>query len=331
MKLLTFRKHGENIARVGCLNAKGRIVDLALAYASFLREMGKPNPLQLAHESIPVDMIDFINGGEASLKAAEAALAYVEAEENRRNLLKIDSKKLLIPTEEIEFLPPITHPGKIICAGGNYREHLAETEGLIKDSNRRKMPIAFLKASSALLGHRGMILFTEMTPTLDYEIELAFVIGKKGKCIKREEVLNYIYGYTIFNDVSERHLALQEFQHGSMLGGKSMDTFAPMGPWIVTKDEIKDPQNLNMILRVNGEIRQNSNTQYMIFDIFDQVAYWSSMLTIYPGDVFTTGTPSGVAFARKPSPEPYYLKPGDIVEAEIEGLGILINKVVKKD
>jgi len=163
-----------------------------------------------------------------------------------------------------------------------------------------------------------------------HEIELAFVIGKKGKYIKRDEAVEYIYGYTIYNDISERDLQTSEMKHGLLLGGKNMDTFAPIGPWIVTRDEIEDPHNLTMILRVNGEIRQNSNTKHMIHGIFDQIAYWSSLMTLYPGDIFGTGTPSGVAIGRKPSPEPYYLKPGDIVEAEIEGLGVLVNRVVRE-
>ena len=109
-----------------------------------------------------------------------------------------------------------------------------------------------------------------------------------------------------------------------------MDTFSPIGPWIVTKDEVKDPHNLNMTLKVNGEVRQHSNTKNMIFNIFDQIAYWSSLMTLYPGDIFGTGTPSGIALGRKPSPEPYYLKPGDSLEAEIEGLGVLMNRVVNE-
>ena len=119
-------------------------------------------------------------------------------------------------------------------------------------------------------------------------------------------------------------------KHGLLLGGKNMDTFSPMGPWIVTKDEIQDPHNLSLILRINGEVRQRSNTKNMIYNIVDQISYWSNFMTLYPGDLFGTGTPSGVALGRKPDPDPYYLKPGDTMEAEIEGVGVLMNRVIQE-
>jgi len=300
-------------------------VDLNATYASYLYEKGEPNPIQFAHAYIPMDMIEFINGDQTSLKAAETAIAYVEGKKDKGTLWGLNSEKLLMSQKEIEFLPPILRPSKMISAGMNYREHLA-------DSGRTapEMPVAFLQSPFAFVGHLSDILSTKKTPTLDYEIELAFIIGKKGKYIERDEATKYIYGYTIYNDISERGLQSYEMKHGLLLGGKNMDTFSPIGPWIVTKDEIKNPHNLTMILKVNGEIRQHSNTKHMIFNIFDQVAYWSSLMTLYPGDIFGTGTPSGVAMGRKPSPESYYLKPGDTVEAEIEGLGVLMNRVVKE-
>lgn len=150
---------------------------------------------------------------------------------------------------------------------------------------------------------------------------------KHGKRITRVGALSA--GGEI-NDISKRDLQAFEMNHGLLLGGKNMDTFAPIGPWIVTRDEIQDPHNLQMTLRVNGEIRQSSNTKHMIFNILDQIVYWSHLMTLYPGDIFGTGTPSGVAMGRQPSPEPYYLKPGDIVEADLEGLGVLMNSVVKE-
>jgi 2-keto-4-pentenoate hydratase/2-oxohepta-3-ene-1,7-dioic acid hydratase in catechol pathway len=270
-------------------------------------------------------MIGFIHGGEISLKAAGTALAHAEAKKQKGNPLGLDSENLLVSEEEIEYMPPILHPSKMLSAGMNYREHLAES-----DKDAPEMPVAFFQSPSAFVGHGGEIVWTRKTTALDYEIELAFVIGKKGRYIKRDEAVEYIYGYTIYNDISERDLQLSEMKHGLLLGGKNMDTFAPIGPWIVTQDEIGDPHNLTMTLRVNGEIRQDSNTKHMIYGIFDLIAYWSSLMTLYPGDIFGTGTPSGVAIGRKPSPEPYYLKPGDIVEAEIEGLGVLVNRVARE-
>jgi len=324
MKLLTFRKRGERIARVGTLSSGREIVDLNAAYASYLLEKGEPEPTRTADAHIPTDMTEFILGGKASSKAAEAALVHVEEKKYEGGpLLGPNSEQIVLPEEEIGFMPPLLHPTKMICAGMNYREHLA-------DSGRSspEMPVAFLKLPSAFVGHQGEIMFTKKTASLDYEIELAVVIGKEGKYIKPEEALEFVYGYTIFNDVSERDLQIFEMKHGMLLGGKNMDAFAPIGPWIVTRDEIEDPHNLQLTLKVNGEIRQSSNTKHMTFNIPEQIAYWSNFMTLYPGDIFGTGTPSGVALGRKPNPDKYYLKPGDVVEAEIEGLGTLINRVV---
>ncbi len=325
MKLLTFRKRGEKTTRTGGVSAHGEIVDLTSAYASYLYERGETNPIPFANAYIPMDMIEFIKGGQTSLKAAETAIAYTAEKRDKGSPLGLNSEKLLMSEEEIDFLPPILRPGKMISAGMNYRDHLSDS-GMAAP----EMPVAFSQLSSAFVGHRGEILWTKKTPALDYEIELAFIIGKKGKYIRRDEAIEYVYGYTIYNDLSERSLQFPEMKNGLLLGAKNMDTFAPIGPWIVTKNEIKDPHKLTMILRVNGEIRQNSNTKHMIYDISDQIAYWSSLMTLYPGDILATGTPSGVALGRKPSPEPYYLKAGDIVEAEIEGLGVLMNKVIKE-
>ena len=327
MKLLTFRKRGELTTRVGAIGVEEKIIDLTGAYASYLHEKGEPNANEFAQVRIPMDTLEFVNRGQISLKAAEISIAYAEKKGDKGDLLGLNSEKLLMAQDEIDFLPPILRPYKMICAGMNYREHLADSAGTPPEM---PMPIAFLKSPSAFVGHLGNILLTKKSPTLDYEIELAFIIGKRGKYIERNKAAEYIYGYTIFNDISERNLQFYEMKHGTVLGGKNMDTFSPIGPCIVTVDEIKDPHNLTMILKVNGEERQRSNTKNMIFNIFDQIAYWSSLMTLYPGDIFATGTPSGTALGRKPSPEPYYLKPGDSVEAEIEGLGVLVNRVVNE-
>lgn len=323
MKLLTFKRRGERRARVGGVTASGGVVDLNSAYASYLFEKGKPHPDSFARALVPEEMIEFIEGGQTSIEAAETAMAYVDG---KSDALGLDSERLFVSQDEIEFLPPVVRPGKMICAGMNYKEHLMEMGDPIPD-----MPVGFVKVSSTLVGHRNAIVWTPKTHALDYEIELAFVIGRKAKYVERDKALDYVYGYTIFNDVSERVLNLAEMKKGQLLGGKNMDTFGPTGPWIMTKDEIKDPANLNLTLQVNGEIRQSSNTKNMIYDIPALVAYWSNVMTLYPGDVFSTGTPSGVAISRKPSPDPFYLKPGDVVEAEIEGIGVLINRVVREE
>ncbi len=325
MKLLTFRRRGARVARVGALNDRGEVVDLAAAYASYLQERGELKAMELAQTLIPTGMAEFIGGGQASLKFASDAVAYAGKTMGEGTPTGLHAEPLLMSQDQIEFLPPVPRPSKMISAGMNYREHLA-------DSGRSgpELPVAFFQISSAFVGHLGNIEWTQKTPTLDYEVELAFVIGKKGKYISRKEAMEYVYGYTVYNDISERNLQLYEMGHGLLLGGKNRDTFAPMGPWIVTKDEVKDPQNLALTLRVNGEVRQHSNTKHMTFSIVDQIAYWSSLMTLYPGDIFGTGTPSGVALGRKPDPKPFYLKPGDLVEAEIEGVGLLVNRVVEE-
>jgi 2-keto-4-pentenoate hydratase/2-oxohepta-3-ene-1,7-dioic acid hydratase in catechol pathway len=324
MKLLTFRRRGELAARVGAMSGRGEVIDLTSAYAAYLHEKGESDPTGSAQASIPMDMVEFIRMGQASLKSAATAIAYVEERGAKGTPLGRNAEHLLMARDQIEFLPPVPRPSKMISAGMNYREHLADS-----GKPGPEKPVAFLQVPSAFVGHQGDIVWTERTPTLDYEIELAFIIGKRGKYIGRDKAIDYVYGYTIYNDISERTLQLDEMKHGLLLGGKNMDTFAPMGPWIVTKDEIKDPHNLTLILKVNGEVRQHSNTRNMTFNIFDQITYWSSLMTLYQGDIFGTGTPAGVALGRRPNPEPYYLKPGDTVEAEIEGLGALINRVVK--
>ncbi len=325
MKLLTFRRRGARVARVGALNDRGEVVDLAAAYASYLHEKGEPKAIPLAQALIPTDMAEFIGGGQASLRSASDAVAYVGKGMGKGTPKGLHAEPLLMSRDQIEFLPPVPRPLKMISAGMNYREHLA-------DSGKRspEFPVAFFQISSAFVGHLGNILWTPKTPTLDYEIELAFIIGRKGKYIGRNEAMEYVYGYTVYNDVSERDLQLSEMRHGLLLGGKNGDGFAPMGPWIVTKDEVKDPQNLALTLRVNGEVRQHSSTKHMTFTIVDQIVYWSSLMTLYPADIFGTGTPSGVALGRKPDPAPFYLKPGDQVEAEIEGVGLLVNRVVEE-
>ena len=322
MRLLTFSRRGQKTKRIGAVGVGG-VVDLTPAYAAFVDTQGETKAYEFAAVRIPHEMIEFIEGGAGSLEAAKLAIEYVKESSHQRG---IESESLLLSEEEITFRPPVLRPGKIICAGMNYKEHLA-------DSGRGapERPVAFSQFPSTLIGHNGELLSTAMSQALDYEIELAVVIGKKGKYIPINEAQDYIYGYTIFNDVSDRNIQVVEMKNGLLLGAKNMDTFGPIGPYLVTKDEIENPHNLNIVLKVNGGVRQKSNTKYMIYNVFEQIAYWSSLMTLYPGDIFSTGTPAGVAMGRKPSPEPYYLKPGDVVEAEIDGLGVLVTRVIKEE
>lgn len=208
--------------------------------------------------------------------------------------------------------PCVTGVGKFVCIGLNYSDHAAETGNSIPSE-----PVLFIKATSAICGPNDDVRIPKSTGgKLDYEVELGVIIGKSAKYVAEAEALDYVAGYCIVNDVSER--ALQIEREGQWTKGKSSDTFGPLGPWLVTKDEIPDPQNLGMRLDVNGERRQNGSTKTMIFGVAHLVSYLSTLFTLHPGDVISTGTPPGVAMGMKP---PAYLSVGDVVTLSIDGLG----------
>lgn len=222
--------------------------------------------------------------------------------------------------KDVTLAAPIPRPGKIICIGLNYRDHAAESGMEIP-----KSPVIFSKFSSCAIGPNAPIVIPNGSTQSDYEAELAFVIGRKARNVSRDNALDYVFGYTNFNDVSARDF---QFADGQWQRGKSCETFAPMGGFVVTTDEIRDPQNLAIKLRLNGAVMQDSNTCQMIFGVAELIEFLSRYITLEPGDVVATGTPPGVGFARKP---PVYLKEGDITEVEIEGLGVLANPVVSNN
>jgi len=224
---------------------------------------------------------------------------------------------LLHRVEEVELDAPIPRPRKnIICLGLNYLDHVEEGGAELPE-----VPVFFTKAPTAVIGPHDDIVYSRATGKLDYEVELAFVIGRRGKYIPRREAYDYVAGYTILNDVTARDL---QRRHRQWFRGKSLDTFAPMGPCIATPEEVGDPMDLDMWLRVNGELRQSSNTGRMIFDIPEIIATLSDGMTLEPGDVIATGTPSGVGMTDPGK----LLRPGDVVEACVEGVGTLRNRVV---
>jgi 2,4-diketo-3-deoxy-L-fuconate hydrolase len=206
---------------------------------------------------------------------------------------------------------PFTRPSKIICVGLNYTKHALESKMDIP-----KEPILFFKSTTALCGPSDDLVIPRKSVKTDWEVELAVVIGKKACYVDEKDALDYVAGYCLHNDYSEREFQLE--RNGQWVKGKSCDTFAPMGPYLVTKDEVKDYNNLKMWLKVNGKIMQDNNTDDMIFEIPFLVSYISQFMTLLPGDVISTGTPAGVGLGFKP---PIYLKAGDIVELGIEGLG----------
>lgn len=232
---------------------------------------------------------------------------------------------------DVRVSVPLRRPGKIICLAGNYREHITESGFVVPETNDVITQQLFLKPSSALIGHEDEIVIGKTNVKVGWETELAVIIGKRGRHIDAASALDYVFGYSILNDVSERGLnsTIVNRRQREMdrfldwLAGKWFDTFAPFGPWIVTAGEIGDPHNLDIKLHINGELRQNGNTQDMIVRIPEQIAYASSIMTLEPGDVISTGTPAGAGLGGGSSS----LQDGDALVCEIEKIGQLKNSV----
>jgi 2-keto-4-pentenoate hydratase/2-oxohepta-3-ene-1,7-dioic acid hydratase in catechol pathway len=227
----------------------------------------------------------------------------------------------------VRLLAPIIPKRNVFCVGWNYTEHFVETKGFQLTPAPQEIPdhpALFTKNPFAIIGPEAAIRHpAPISEQLDYEIELAVVIGFEGRDIAERDALDHVFGYTIANDVSVRDV--QRTRHGGQwFKGKNFDTHLPLGPWIVTKDEIPDPQTLRLTTRVNGATKQDSNTKHMVFPVARIISEISAGLTLYPGDVIITGTPEGVGVGRKP---PEWLKPGDVVELEIERIGILRNHI----
>lgn len=232
----------------------------------------------------------------------------------------------ILPLNSLTLLAPIVNPRRnVFCVGMNYAEHAAEslrTKGL--PVKLPAIPVFFTKATTSVNAPFGDIpIDAQVSEQMDWEVELGVVIGKAGKNIKRAEALEHVFGYTVINDVSARDV--QNAHGGQFFKGKSLDGSCPMGPWIVTRDEIPNPHALALRCRVNGVIKQESTTSDLIFDIPALIEWLSKGMTLLPGDILATGTPSGVGFARTP---PEFLKPGDVVECEIDGIGMIRNRVV---
>ncbi|MFD2202911.1 fumarylacetoacetate hydrolase family protein [Shivajiella indica] len=231
--------------------------------------------------------------------------------ERLKTWLKSNSSKLQEISKNTRLAAPIKRPSKIICVGLNYSLHAKESGMPLPET-----PILFMKATTSLCGPNDPILIPKNSTKTDWEVELAVVIGKKALYIEKENAMDYVAGYCLHNDVSERDFQLHH--GGQWVKGKSADHFAPLGPYLVTKEEIKDPHNLRLWLKVNGQMMQDSNTSDLVFDIPTLVSYISQYMTLLPGDIISTGTPSGVGLGLKP---PRYLVHGDEVELGIEGLG----------
>jgi 2-keto-4-pentenoate hydratase/2-oxohepta-3-ene-1,7-dioic acid hydratase in catechol pathway len=256
--------------------------------------------------ALPTSVRHLLAAGPDALKAAEAAT-------KRGNAVRHAAAS-------VKLLPPVPDPAKIICLGLNYRDHAAESGSPIP-----KEPILFSKYATALVGHGDAIVLPAVSREVDYEAELVIVVGKRGRHLKADGAQQYAAGYTVGHDVSARDWQLKKDGKQWMVG-KTFDTFAPTGPVLVTADEVADPHNLPIRLRLNGRTMQDSNTSQMIFSVGATLAYLSQVFTLEPGDLVFTGTPPGVGFARKP---PVFLQGGDVVEVEIDGIGLLRNPVVQ--
>jgi 2,4-diketo-3-deoxy-L-fuconate hydrolase len=207
--------------------------------------------------------------------------------------------------------PPVAHVGKFICVGLNYADHAAESGMAVPEQ-----PVIFMKATTAICGPFDQVVIPRGSEKTDWEVELGVIIGEVARDVPVEKAMHYVAGYAVINDISERAFQLE--QGGQWVKGKSCDTFGPIGPWLVTRDEVPEPQNLGMRLSVNDHQYQNGSTRTMVFGVATLVSYISRYMTLMPGDVISTGTPPGVGLGQKP---PVYLKPGDVMELEIEGLG----------
>lgn len=214
--------------------------------------------------------------------------------------------------QSVRLGPALARPSKIVCVGLNYKDHAAETNAAIPTE-----PILFFKATSAIVGPNDDLVIPKNSKKTDWEVELAIVIGKKASYVSEDDALNHVAGYALHNDYSEREFQIE--RNGQWVKGKSCDTFAPIGPFIATPDEIEDVHNLRLWLTVNGKTLQDGNTSNFIFNVPFMVSYISQFMTLLPGDVISTGTPAGVGLGQKP--EPWYLKAGDVVELGIDGLG----------
>lgn len=297
MKLVRFSTNGL-APRVGLLE-DDRIVDLQASLAATLARKGVVRAPELAAALVPQSTRGFL---EAGVAAAEAVASITE--------------RVAVPRRSARLHAPIADPGKFICIGLNYRDHAEEAGQPIP-----KEPPIFPKWANAILDPGEPILRPRGSKQLDWEVELGVVIGRTARHVPREQALDYVWGYTIINDVSARDF---QFITSQWAAGKIGDTMAPVGPYIADRSEIKDPHVLDLTLWVNGTRMQTGNTRTFIFDVRYLVAYLSGIMTLQPGDLIATGTPPGVGFARKP---PVFLQPGDTVRLEITGLGTLENPV----
>ncbi|SFA90572.1 2-keto-4-pentenoate hydratase/2-oxohepta-3-ene-1,7-dioic acid hydratase (catechol pathway) [Lentibacillus halodurans] len=307
MKLLSYKIKGSpGPLRMGFMLGE-KIVDLQETWRKLQQAADNIDSANAAETLFPADPTQFFAAGDRVIEQAQDVLAFAKAN---------DVEDISFQRGEVYLGPPIPSPSKIICVGKNYAAHAAEMH-----SNVPEYPVLFAKFANALIGPEALIEKSEKAKNLDYEAELTAVIGKEASHVKREKALDYIAGYTIGNDISARDLQKRTPQ---WLQGKTLDRTTPIGPWVVTADEMGDPGHLAIRSTVNGEERQSATTEQLIFTIPFLIEFISELITLNPGDIIMTGTPEGVGMGMKP---PQYLKDGDITALEIENIGRLENRV----
>ncbi len=301
MKLLTFRPARARSGHFGVLLADQRVLDISA----------------LPGRQLPGTLLECIQDGDKGLTAVRAALADAETA-----LARGDRLPQVFALAEVTLEAPLK-PGKIMAVGKNYADHAAEGAGEVYTR-----VAGFVKLTSCVVAHNTTVRKPAWTDTFDYENELAIVIGRNCCEVPAEQAYDYVFGYTIMNDLSCREVQFAERKEGNICIGKNFPTAAPLGPWIVTKDEIPDPHNLRIVTRVNGEVRQDSSTKNQIYKIPAQIA-WYSHAGFEPGDMISSGTPAGTGMGYKGAGT-WYLQNGDRIECEIEGIGILANTVTTR-
>ncbi len=327
MRLVTYQHKGQS--RAGA-QLDEQVVDLNRAYHAALQHSGNEDELAVADARVPIDMIGLLKGGDTSLRAAGQAIAFVRSQLEGQESPTINRADAInrVPTQQgivytidrVSLLPPVLRPGKVICMGLNYRDHAAEAGMAVPE-----YPVLFHKVAGSLVGHNQPIVIPRISSQIDYEGELAIIIGRRGKYIAEDEAYSYVAGYTVANDVSARDL---QFRTSQWTTGKMLDTFGPLGPALVTRDEVPDPHILFIKTTLNGHVLQDGNTADMIFRVPFIIKYISEIVTLEPGDVIMTGTPAGIGNTRSPQ---VFMKPGDTVTVEIGHLGKLTNPVVAED
>ncbi len=298
--------------RIGALTMPDEVVDLnrALALKFAVEDAGAPEAE--ADSLLPVDPLEFLGAFDDALEQARAALAFLDTLRQRWDEPDLADLGVIEARGDVRLHAPVPRPGKVIGVARNYPAHASEA-----GASTPEEPVLFLKASSAVIGPEDEIVLPAASRTVDYEGELAVVIGRVAKELAAREALAHVAGYTAANDVSARDY--QDIR-GQRFIGKSFDTFAPLGPALVTRDEVPDPQSLALRTRVSGEILQDASTKEMTFPVAELVAFASRIMTLEPGDVILTGTPAGVGRSRTP---PRWLQDGDLVEVQIENVGML--------